>query len=208
MPKTEELKVVQGCWERWGALTPKQRRRYVTSGVVAGGAIVWCVLAATIMADTLKALKFDPKNPGAKDGSFEARMAARANAGEDVNETAVIGAIIGFVLGPIMLVWGYQVVPLVIVCNAFISSGVSSFVESVAYMDKFNADVSNGRLIPSQIVALFKITLSAFTLSTVALKVHFFSAAMTDECFLVLLLARSLLLYLLQHTRSSSSPPP
>lgn len=174
MPKAEEPK---GCWERWSALTPKQRRRYVTSGMVATGAIVWCVLATTILADTYKALKYDPKNPSMKDGSFDARM-ARANAGGDVNETAVIGAIIGFVLGPIMLVWGYQVVPLVIVCNAFISSGVSSFVESVAYMDTFNADVSNGRLLPSQIAALFKITLSAFTLSTVALKVEFFSAAM------------------------------
>ena len=36
------------------------------------------VKVARYFADTLKALKFDPKNPGAKDGSFEARMAARA----------------------------------------------------------------------------------------------------------------------------------
>ena len=184
MPKTEDEQGTEGnrqggsrlsVW--WDGLDGKAKRRYVTSGVVFGGALIWLVLAVTILKDTFTALKFEHGNGDARDEMYEQRL-ARRESGAEVNETAIIGAIIGFVLGPIMLVWGYQIVPLVIVCNAFISSGVSNFIVSLAHMDEFNKDISDGRLIPSQAMQLFKITLSAFTLSTVALKVEFFSAAM------------------------------
>jgi hypothetical protein len=90
----------------------------------------------------------------------------------------VVAGMFGYTLGPLMLVYGYKIREFVVVLNSLISNGIDNFVESVTYMETLNAQASGGRLMPDQIGNLLNILLSAFTLSTAALKVKKLRASM------------------------------
>ena len=60
------------------------------------------------------------------------------------------GAMFAFIFGPLMLLYGHKIQATIIVLNSLIASGVSSFLLSLQYMQAANADVSGGRLMPSQ----------------------------------------------------------
>ena len=85
------------------------------------------------------------------------------------------GAMFAFIFGPLMLLYGHKIQATIIVLNSLIASGVSSFLLSLQYMQAANADVSGGRLMPSQMHTLFKILLSTYTLAAMAMKVRSFN---------------------------------
>jgi hypothetical protein len=90
----------------------------------------------------------------------------------------VVAGMFGYTVGPLMLVYGYKIREFVVVLNSLISNGIDSFVDSITYMETLNAQASGGRLMPDQIASLLSILLSAFTLSTAALKVKKLRASM------------------------------
>jgi hypothetical protein len=90
----------------------------------------------------------------------------------------LIGGILGYTLGPLLLFYGFKVKELLVVLNSLISSGINSFIETAAYIETLNADISGGRLLPEQLGALLSILLGAFTLAAAALKIKKLNTAM------------------------------
>ena len=100
---------------------------------------------------------------------------------------ALAGAMFAFIFGPLMLLYGYKIQETIIVLNALIASGVSSFMLSLQYVQTANADVSGGKLMPSQLLTLFKILLSTYTLAAMAMKVRSFNVMVKGAVIATLL---------------------
>eukprot|EP00937_MAST-01D_sp_MAST-1D-sp2_P000296 g296.t1 len=96
-------------------------------------------------------------------------------------------AMFAYLFGPMMLFYGHKIDATIVILNALIASGMSSFIQSVQYMAVVNADVSGGRLMPAQIANLVKVLLSAFTLSVTSLKVPGFNTAVKGAIIAALL---------------------
>jgi hypothetical protein len=82
----------------------------------------------------------------------------------------------GYILGPLILCFGYKVRELVVVFNSLITCGVGSYIETLQYISQLNAQISNGKVLPQQAIDLCQIMLGAFTLSLAAVKVPSFKA--------------------------------
>ena len=93
-------------------------------------------------------------------------------------ESTALTALVGYTLGPLMLIYGHRIEETIVILNSLVTAGVGSFIESMKYLRELNADVSGGRVMPMQIVNLLKICLGAFALSTTSLKVPKFKAMM------------------------------
>jgi hypothetical protein len=91
---------------------------------VGGVLIAWVVGTATLLQDVYEEIYFDPDTGTAREDD---QMNEFAEEGE-VSHAALVSAIIGYCLGPLMLLYGYQIEPLVIVSNALISSGAGNIV--------------------------------------------------------------------------------
>ena len=92
--------------------------------------------------------------------------------------SAVASAAAGVLLGPLLLLYGYRVQPTIVVLNSFIASGMVHFFEMVNNLEQWNQDISGGKFDPANLLYLMKVLLSSFTISTTALKVRPFNAAM------------------------------
>jgi hypothetical protein len=64
-----------------------------------------------------------------------------------------------------MLLYGYQIEPLVVVFNAMMSAGFNDSLESLQNSEDLNREISNGRIVPAQMVELFTVLITTFTIS-------------------------------------------
>lgn len=124
------------------------------------GAFTWTTLASAEMAD-----KVEAKSPPAEMSGNNRTV-------------ALAGAIFSYLFGPLVLFYGHKIQATLVVLNALIACGISSFVLSLQYMQATNAEVSGGKMMPSQLRNLFKVLLSTFTMATAALKVKNFNIAL------------------------------
>ena len=128
--------------------------------VYVAGAFTWTTLASVDMAD-----KVEAKSPPAEMSGNNRTV-------------ALAGAIFSYLFGPLVLFYGHKIQATLVVLNALIACGISSFVLSLQYMQATNAEVSGGKMMPSQLRNLFKVLLSTFTMATAALKVKNFNIAL------------------------------
>ena len=81
---------------------------------------------------------------------------------------SVVAGLLGYTMGPLMLVYGFkvslcfcvsmfhsrslhQIKEFIVVINALIANGIDSFMESLAYLEHANAEASGGKILPSQL---------------------------------------------------------
>ena len=103
-------------YQWWCSLSPHTRKRYLIITFAGCSILAWIVGTATIMRDVYNQLYVDP-DTGEVRQDEELRSNARVE-GDEVSHAALASAVTGYVLGPLMLLFGYQVEPLVVVCNA------------------------------------------------------------------------------------------
>jgi hypothetical protein len=72
-------------------------------------------------------------------------------------ESAVMTAMFGYILGPLLLCFGYKVPELVVVFNSLITCGVGSYIETLTYISQLNKQISHGKALPQQAIDFFQV---------------------------------------------------
>eukprot|EP00935_MAST-01C_sp_MAST-1C-sp1_P001226 g1226.t1 len=175
----EQKKPLPCCLVRihrwWWSLSPHVRKRLLLMLFAGSCLIAWIVGTATMLRDAYTRMYIDP-DTGVERLDEDVQQAR--GEGEEYSHAALVSALVGYVLGPLMLLYGYQIEPLVIVANALMSAGAGDVIESLQNAEDLNANVSNGRIIPNQIVELFTVLVTTFTISVTALKIPIFDTAL------------------------------
>ena len=152
---------------------PDTQKRHV-AGTLFTILVCWIALAHAVLSDAVLVQKRYSNPDLTKDDLEYRQLSGRTS----VQISAVLGAVTGFMFGPFVLLWGYQIQPIITVFNAFMSSGIGPFMHSVEHMHELNAERSDGKFLPEQARQLMQVLLAAFTLSATAIKIEFFSGAM------------------------------
>ena len=160
----------------WSEASPAEKRYFILKWSIIITVICWLVVVNTLLKDAYDEVqRIREINKTRKDDRFENK--AHVSKG-DATETALIAAICGWIFGPYLVLYGYQIMALIVVINAFAASGLQGYVTKVQQVEVLNADSAAGRMLPTQLTDLQQVLVSAFTISATALKIPPFDAAM------------------------------
>ena len=108
---------------------PETQKRHI-AGTLFAILVSWVALAHAVLSEAVLVQK-RYTNPDLTKDDLEYRQVQGTTS---VQVSAVLGAITGFMFGPFVLLWGYQIQPIITVFNAFMSSGIGAFMHSVEHM--------------------------------------------------------------------------
>ena len=157
---------------KWTALPRGERFRIVAILFGLCALIGWMAGVVIMLQQTSEAKKL-LRGPHTDINRYELLVEAR---GENPTQTRVLAAIIGYYLGPLLLLYGYQIPQLIIVMTALISSGVAHYAEEIEHMEQLNAQAAAGRIMPYQVAGLATLLLSTFTTASAEMKIPAFDA--------------------------------
>jgi hypothetical protein len=160
----------------WRNLHPRWRFRIVLGSFFSIFVLSWIISTAVLLKDVYTELYVDPDTGSPRQDEQMEKM--RHNPDEGYSSAAIMSAAIGYLLGPIMMLYGYQFNSLVVLSNALITVGVGDIVLSLQNVEELNKDISNGRVIPAQIVQMVEMALVTFTMVATALKIPIFNMAL------------------------------
>jgi hypothetical protein len=115
---------------------------------------------------------------GTSGWQFNATLDESRSAPPAYSGGAAVSALAGALLGPALLLYGFKVQATMIVLNSLVASGMNHFFEQVQNMQTWNEETAGGSFEPANLHFLFKVILSGFTISVVAMKVTNFNSGM------------------------------